>query len=460
MSITVQFLGAAGTVTGSKYLVSSNSHQFLVDSGMFQGPREWREKNWIDPLFDPKKIDAVFITHAHIDHIGYLPRLVKRGLKCPIYLTHASQDLAELLLIDSAELQEEEASFRNQHGYSRHTPPQPLYTVGDARETIKLLEGVDFHKPYQFDGIESITWNRVGHILGAGSISLKIQNKSLQFSGDLGRYGTPIMPDPEPIEFGDLLLIESTYGSRRHKAGSPKDLLAEVINKTIDRGGMVLIPSFAVGRTQEILYYLRELKDEGKISNVPIVIDSPMAIDATKIYAKHPECYDKEAVIAMLQGEKIFTPDNTRFVRDRSASIHLNSVHEPMILISASGMLSGGRILHHIKLRITDKRNTLLFVGFQPEGGTGAWIKSGAKTVRLLGEEVSVRAEIAEISSLSAHGDCEEMLRWCRECTGFPKKVAVIHGETDSANAFAARLKKEFGWDTFVPRFQELVKVT
>ena len=265
------------------------------------------------------------------------------------------------------------------------------------------------------------------------------------------------MPDPEPIALGDLLLIESTYGSRKHKSVDPKILLADVINRTIDRGGMVLIPSFAVGRTQELLYYIRELKNEGAIADVPVIIDSPMAGDATKIYAKHPECYDREAVIDMLHGEKIFTPSNTKFVRDRKASIQLNSSHEPMILISASGMLAGGRVLHHVKLRITDKRNTLLFVGYQPEGGKGAWIKSGAKTVRLFGEEVSIRAEIADISSLSAHGDVEEMLRWCRSCSGTPKRVGVVHGETDSALSFAARLKEELGWNTFVPRFQELI---
>jgi metallo-beta-lactamase family protein len=465
MSLTVQFLGAAETVTGSKYLVSSPelSGDILVDAGLFQGPREWKEENWKTFPADISKIKAVIITHAHIDHIGYLPRLVKLGLKCPIFMTHATKDLAGLLLTDSAKLQEEEAEFRSRHHVSRHASPQPLYNVEDVKSTLKLIIGVQFDHPAPILDNVQATWTKAGHILGAGSISLQVNLKDsikkILFSGDIGRYSVPILPDPAPVDFGDLLLIESTYGARKHSNVDAKEDLGNIINRTISRGGMVLIPSFAVGRAQELLFYIRELKEEGVIPNIPIIVDSPMAQDATRIYTQHHEGLDDESLKIIGRGENIFRPDKLHFIRDRSESIELNNVNEPMVLISASGMLAGGRILHHIKFRIADRRNTLLFVGFQPDGGKGAWIKSGAPTVRIFNEEIPINAEIADISSLSAHADVDELLRWCKAGKGTPTKVAVVHGELAQARAFAETLRTTMKWDCFVPRYQEIYKL-
>jgi metallo-beta-lactamase family protein len=465
MQVEVKFLGASRTVTGSKYLIKSDELEgdILVDAGLFQGSREWKEQNWESLPFDVTKIKAVLITHSHIDHIGFLPRLVKLGLNCPVFLTHASKDLAELMLIDSAQLQEEEARYRSEHRISRHANPVPLYNVADAKAAIKLLIGVQFNIKAPIIKNVSATWSRAGHILGAASISVEINNnqekKSIQFSGDIGRFDVPILPDPEGIEFGDLLLIESTYGNRLHDDNNPKEALKKSINETITRDGVILIPSFAVGRTQELLFYIRELKEADLIPDVPVIVDSPMAQDATKIYYDHLDSLDNPALKAFSKGHDIFRPNKLYFVRDRKESIELNNIKEPMILISASGMLAGGRILHHIRHRIADSKNTLLFVGYQPEGGKGAWIKSGASTVRIFNEEIPIRAQISEISSLSAHGDYPELIRWCKSGTGLPKKVAVVHGENNQAESFAKKLKEELNWDCFVPSYLETYKV-
>lgn len=459
MTVSITFLGAAGTVTGSKYLVRNDKYSILVDVGMFQGPRQWREKNWDEPPFDLSKVDATLITHAHIDHIGMLPRFYAHGLTCPVYATTSTTDLAELLLVDSARLQEEEASYRQERGKSRHHPPLPLYTEKESLGSLKQLKGVTMNAPQTIlDGVTA-TWTQTGHILGAASIRLEIGGKVIQFSGDIGRYTVPILVDPKPVSFGDLLLVESTYGNRLHSSVSPKNKLATIVHQTAQRGGVVVIPSFAVGRTQEILFYLRELKLEHAIPDIPIVVDSPMAQDATNVYLRHPECYDESAQNLLKSGIKPFSPDKLFFTRDRSESIKLNSIDEPMIIISASGMLTGGRILHHLKHRIADPRNTILFVGFQPPGGRGDWIKSGAPSLTLFGDEVPIRASIDEISALSAHGDKNELLRWCREGQGKPGRVAVVHGEPDAAKAFSETLTKELSWNTFCPEYQQTITI-
>jgi metallo-beta-lactamase family protein len=455
MSLKITFLGAAGTVTGSKYLLDDGKKKILIDAGMFQGDRNWREKNWDEPPFALKDISAVLITHAHIDHIGMLPRLVKQGLNCPIYMTPASIALSNIMLPDSGRLQEEEAQYRSERGKSRHKSPQPLYTEADALQVSHFLKPVSFNAKYELmPGLEAC-WKHMGHIIGAGSIDVTMGGRRVTFSGDVGRYHVPILKDPEAACFGDLLLIESTYGDRSHPKEDNKIELAKVINEAYKRGGLVLIPSFAVGRVQSLLFALRELKEANQIPDIPVIIDSPMASDVTEIYRTYTSEYD-EATQKLLKDNKApFVVSKLGFTRSREDSIKLNSVSEPMILISASGMLTGGRILHHIKHRISDPRNTLLFVGFQPKGGRGDWIKSGAKSMRVIGDEVPIRAHIEEISGLSAHGDKDELLRWCRESDGKPNKVAIVHGEPGTAAVFNETLKKEFNWNSQVAKYQE-----
>jgi metallo-beta-lactamase family protein len=455
MKVKIKFLGAAGTVTGSKYLVSYDKYNILVDAGMFQGDKEWREHNWEEYSFNPKSINAVCLTHAHIDHTGILPRIVNHGLNCPVFCTPSTADLTKLLLLDSARLQEQEAEYRQQRGKSKHNPALPLYRQEDAFEANQLLKPIDFSTRVEVAPNIFATWSRMGHILGAGAIKLEIGGRVINFSGDIGRYTVPILVDPAPIEYGDLLLIESTYGNRLHPPENPKPLLTKVINKAYKRGGAVIIPSFAVGRAQQLLYYLRELKIEKLIPDLPVIIDSPMAADATEIYQNNPSDYDEQALKLFSAGKQPFAVSNLAFIQSTEDSIRLNSIDHPMIIISASGMLTGGRILHHLKHRISDPRNTILFVGFQPAGSRGAWIKSGADTLRLFGEEQKIRAEIEEISGLSGHADRDELIRWCKSGTGKPKNVAVVHGELEAAFNFSATLNKELGWDSFRPKYLE-----
>ena len=460
MPLTIRFLGAAGTVTGSKYLVSNGTHQILIDCGMFQGDRSWREKNWAPPEIDLSAINVVLLTHAHIDHTGILPRYHALGLKAPVWCSPATADLTRLLLLDSARLQEEEASFRSEHKRSRHSPPLPLYTEEQAKSALTLLKPTPINaKTEVLPGVFA-EWSLMGHIVGACSIALDIGKKRIVFSGDIGRYDQPILIDPQPSTLGDLLLVESTYGDRLHDTEvDPHERLADIINRTSKRGGAVVIPSFAVGRTQTILYYLRELKAAKRIPDIPVIIDSPMARDATSIYQGHTNEYDAAALALLKKGFQPFQLPKMYFTRERAESIKLNSIHEPMVIISASGMLTGGRILHHLKHRVSDERNTILFVGFQPPGSRGDWLKRGNTDMTLFGEEVPVRAEIQEMSGFSAHADKNELLRWCRSCVGTPGKVAVVHGEPDSAKSFSATLKRKLGWDTVVPSYGELIEV-
>lgn len=452
---SITFLGAAGTVTGSKYLVEADGKCILVDAGIFQGSREWREKNWETPPCALQKVDAVLLTHAHIDHIGILPRYFHLGLRCPVLCTKPTAALAELLLLDSAHLQEEEAEYRGQRGKSRHNPPLPLYTVEDAKNCLKRFRHVNCHERIEVVPGVFAEWSRTGHILGACTIRLEIGGKVITFSGDIGRYQVPILKDPEPVNLGELVLIESTYGDKLHTMADPKAVLAEVIQTTYKRGGIVLIPSFAVGRTQLLLYYIRELKEARLIPDLPIIIDSPMASDATSIYQKFPSDFDDETLGICKAGKHPFSPSKLHFIRDRQESIKLNSIDEPMVLISASGMLTGGRILHHLKNRIGDPRNTILFVGFQPPGSRGYWIKNGSGMVRLFGTEYPVRAEVRELGGLSAHGDRAELLRWFESCSGTPQRVAVVHGEPETAAAFGKTLGEAHTVQTWTPKYLE-----
>lgn len=457
--VAIRFLGAAGTVTGSKYLVTHQNVQLLIDCGLFQGDRMWREYNWQDPVCAPSRIQATLLTHAHVDHIGMLPRFHQQGLTCPVWCTAPTTALAELILPDSARLQEEEAAYRARTGKTRHHPPLPLYTEAEARSALGLLKSVAFDVRTEVLPDVFATWYRMGHVIGAAGIRLEIGGKVINFSGDIGRYDASILCDPKPMVFGDLLLIESTYGGRYHDEKPIADMLASVVNETVASKGVVLIPSFAVGRTQQLLYTLRELKLARKIpADLPIIVDSPMATDATTIYARFSSEYDLAAAAIKNSGQHPFSPQKLYFVRDQAESKKLNSIFDPMIIISASGMLSGGRILHHLRQRISNPRNTLLFVGFQPPGSRGAWIKSGAESLRIFSDEVSIRARIREISGLSAHADHGELLRWCRESRALgsnPGKVAIVHGEQEGREALKTALGKEFGMQAGLPEYLE-----
>lgn len=459
MSVTIEFLGASSTVTGSKYLVRSSKGNILVDCGLFQGSREESDLNWNDPSFNVDEIDCVLLTHAHIDHIGMIPRFYKLGLKAPIFCTPPTHALAKIMLPDSGQLQEEEAKYRDRKKLSRHNPPKPLYTRADAENSLSFFKTVSVENFHEVIPGVKVQWRHMGHIIGASSIRLEVDGKVINFSGDIGRYTVPILKDPESVEFGDLLLVESTYGDREHPETDPKLELAEIIRNTYKRHGVVIIPSFAVGRTQLLLFYIRELKEEGAIPDLPVIIDSPMATDATSIYEAYPAYYDEVSFNLRTKGKQPFSPTKLHFVQDSQESKHLNTIDSPMIIISASGMLSGGRILHHLFHRAGDPRNTIALVGFQPQGSRGDLLKRGAPTMKLFGQEVTVRSEVREVSSLSAHAGKSELLRWCKESKGTPGKVAVVHGERKASESFSETLKQELKWNCFVPEYLQKIEV-
>lgn len=456
----LKFMGAAGTVTGSKYFVTEGNSIVLVDCGLFQGPREWREKNWTNPPYDLRKVAAVIITHAHIDHTGLLPRWYANGLNCPIYCSEPTYELAKLLLPDSGRLQEEEAMYRAERGRSRHNPPLPLYTEKDAKRCLEFFKVINLEEKLKIPNTDFYaTWKESGHILGACSVNLENAGEKITFSGDIGRYNDPITVDPKPIDVGNALLIESTYGNRSHPDLDPILKLEKVINETFKARGIVLVPSFAVGRTQLLLYYINKLKTEARIPDLPIFVDSPMATDATSIYRKYKSWLGKELLTEWSEGKNPLAPSKLFFTQERSESIKLNSYNQPAIIISASGMLSGGRILHHLKNRLSNEKNTLLFVGFQPPGGRGDLLLNGAKIISIFNEDVVVNARIESISGLSAHGDADDLINWCKQTSGTPEKTMIVHGEEDSARAFKIKVENELKWNAEVARYGQEIEI-
>jgi metallo-beta-lactamase family protein len=444
----LSFLGAAGTVTGSKYLIETGNRRYLIDCGLFQGLKPLRLRNW-DPLpVDPRSITAVLLTHAHLDHSGYLPLLVKNGFSGPIWCSSSTADLCEVLLPDSGFLQEKDAEFANRHGYSRHKPALPLYTEDDARRTLASLREVPFDVEHQIDGA-AIVLRRTGHILGAASIELRSDSLKVLFSGDLGRYGDPIFNDPSPISAADYLVVESTYGDRQHDRIGPEQALLEIVSRTVGRGGTVVIPSFAVGRAQSLLYHIHRLKMAGEFSNVPVFLDSPMAVDASEVFCRNVEDHklpERECQLAC---------GTATYVRSTEESKALTVNPMPKIIISASGMATGGRVLHHLKRYAPDPKSTILFAGFQAPGTRGATMMDGARFVRIHGDEIPVRAEVQNLPMLSAHGDSDEILRWCRSFRGPPRMTFVTHGEPGPAQALSVRLERELGWRCKVPQHME-----
>jgi metallo-beta-lactamase family protein len=456
----IRFFGGVGTVTGSKFLVSYGGSQILLDCGLFQGLKELRLRNWSPVPLNLNELRAVVLTHAHIDHSGYLPKLVKMGFRGDVYATPATCDLLRILLPDSAHLQEEEADYANRRAYSKHKPALPLYTVEDAQRALTLLRPVSFLREVALGNGLSFSFCRAGHILGAAAIRVGFETASgkrfLVDSGDLGRYGRPILKDPDPIERADWLLVESTYGDRTHPL-HPEDELAGIIDQVATEKGCLIIPSFAVGRTQEILYAIRRLEDQGKVPPIPVHIDSPMAINATEIYCEHPEEHDLD--MKLLKDAKLcpLCSRGSTVHRSSEESKSLNDLRGPLIIISASGMVTGGRVLHHLKLRLPDPKTTVLFVGFQAEGTRGRTLQSGKSEVKMLGEIVPVRAKIKTIDGFSAHADQGEILRWLKCFKKPPKKTFVIHGEPAASAALAALVSERLKWPTEIPRYSERI---
>ena len=447
----IQFLGATGTVTGSKYLVTAGSKKVLVDCGLFQGFKQLRLRNWAPLPIDPTEIDTVILTHAHLDHSGYLPLLVRNGFKGKVLSSSSTRDLCQILLPDSGHLQEEEAAFTNRHGFSKHHPALALYTETEALASLKQFSPVEFDGDVDLGDGVTLRLSHAGHLLGAASVRLSHKGTTLQFSGDLGRPHDLIMVPPTPLARADYLVVESTYGDRRHDPSDPLQILEQVLNRTFKRDGVVVIPSFAVGRAQTVMYLIHLLKRDKRIPEVPVFLNSPMAINATRLYQSHIGEHRLSAAEcgAMCAAAKIVnTPEE---------SMRLNQRHGPMVLIAGSGMATGGRVVHHLKAFAPDARNTILFVGYQAGGTRGAAMLAGAEAIKIHGEYVSVKAEVASIDNLSGHADYAESLDWLRSAEAAPRQTFVTHGEPAAADAMRRHIAETLEWEVRVPDHLEKV---
>lgn len=454
----IHFWGAAETVTGSKYLVETAHKNILVDCGMFQGLKELRLRNWESLPMPAKEIDAIVLTHAHIDHTGYLPRLVKQGYRGPVYCTRATYQLAQILLRDSAYLQEEDARRANKYGYTKHNPAEPFFDTGDAEQALALFEPVSFateDAPFSpkvklGEGVRC-GFEPAGHILGAAWVTLEIGGKRLVFSGDIGRPNDFVMRPARPIKEADFLVLESTYGDRQHPAVDISERIAEVINRTVERGGIVLIPAFAVGRSQALMHVITELKRAKAIPNVPIYLNSPMAINASDLYCDRYELHRLSLQQCSAMGHAV------NYVQSAAESRALSAKREPAIIISASGMVSGGRILHHVKALGPDPKNTILFCGYQAAGTRGEALINGVEQVKIHGGYVSIQAEIVSLEGMSAHADYVELGDWVATLERAPRRIFLTHGEPGAQQQFRDYLKERFGWDVEIPKLDEVV---
>lgn len=448
----LQFLGATGTVTGSKYLLTAGTQRVLVDCGLFQGYKQLRLRNWSRLPLDPRELSAVVLTHAHLDHSGHLPLLVRNGFRGPVFCTGATAELCRILLPDSGRLQEDEAKHANQYGWSKHKPAQPLYTEKDALRALELFETRTYELDFEAAPGLIIRFLPAGHILGSAMVRASHERVSALFTGDLGRPDDPIMRAPVPVQQADYLVVESTYGNRLHDPADPVAKLGDVIRRTSERGGVVVIPSFAVGRTQSLLYGIHVLKQRGDIPNsLPVFLNSPMAIDATAIYRRYrlEHRLDPEQCRGMCQAAHI--------VNTVEESIRLNERHGPMVIIAGSGMATGGRVVHHLKVFAPDARNTIMFAGYQAGGTRGAAILTGAESVKIHGQYVPVRAEIALLENLSAHADYAETLGWLKHFSSAPRRTFITHGEPAAADALRLRIEEQLRWDCQVPDYLESV---
>jgi metallo-beta-lactamase family protein len=457
---TLTFLGAARTVTGSKHLVDTGAHRILVDCGLFQGSYELRRRNWQDLPVPASSIDAVVLTHAHLDHVGYLPRLAAQGFKGRVFCTPGTYDLAHVVLIDSAHLQEEDARQATRDHYSKHDPALPLYTIADAWKALALLQPAGFHRAMPVvPGVE-ISFTPVGHLLGAASVvmTLREAGRTIVFGGDLGRYDRPVLRDPETVREADVLLVESTYGDRLHAPDDRGERLASVVSETSDRGGKIVIPSFAIGRVEEVLYWLKRLEDEKRIPVMPVYVDSPMAVQALQFYAQRVDELDEEL---HGQGRALAAFMTRRFelVPSAAQSFDLVRSNKPAIIVSSSGMATGGRVLNHLERLLPDPRHTVLFVGYQAAGTRGRSLVDGVKQVKMHGRIVDVAARIERIDSMSAHADQGEILRWLQGFQRPPAMTYVVHGEPGPQDVLQEKIRAMPGWKTLAPEYAQTATI-
>ena len=481
MSLTLTFLGASRTVTGSKYLLDTGKARILIDAGLFQGLKQLRERNWQDLPVPASSIDAIVLTHAHLDHCGYLPRLVTQGFRGRVFCTAGTRDLCRIVLPDSGRIQEEDAANANRHGFSRHAPALPLYGEADAFRAVSLLQPVGYERPVPVaEGIE-VEFLSAGHLLGSAYARIRTASLTLLFGGDLGRYGRPVLPDPVPVAEADYLLVESTYGDRTHEKDDDGARLAAVIHATAQRGGKLIIPAFAIGRVEELLYWIGHLEQNKRIPVLPVFLDSPMAMEALARYTERlneldpelrPEAvddkaphdsaaHDPESVRRVRAGHErrvcAFCTERFRTIATSAESKELTRSAMPAIVISSSGMATGGRILHHLKAALPDQRNTVLLVGFQAEGTRGRQLLEGAAAVKIHGQQVPVHAHIDRVESMSAHADSGEIMRWLGGFERPPSRTFLVHGEPGPMDALAASIHTKLGWNVHAPELGEVV---
>ncbi|MGE3958011.1 MAG: MBL fold metallo-hydrolase RNA specificity domain-containing protein [Vicinamibacterales bacterium] len=455
---SLTFLGAAGTVTGSKYLLDTGSHRILIDCGLFQGLKELRLRNWQPLPLAASSIDAVILTHAHLDHCGYLPRLVAQGFKGRVFCTPGTKDLCSLVLPDSAKIQEEDAKDANKYQYSKHHPALPLYTTEDAGRALLLLQPVGYERPVPVAPGVDVEFINAGHLLGSAYARVRIGDRTILFGGDLGRYGRPVLPDPEPVPPADVLLVESTYGDRLHPPDDDGARFAEIITAVADRGGKLIIPSFAIGRVEEVIYWLKRLEETRRIPVLPVFVDSPMAAKALQFYAQRADELDPDM---RPEARRVCTFCTQRMTTVSSAqqSKELVASRQPSIVIASSGMATGGRVLYHLQAALPNPKHTVLFVGFQAAGTRGRALLEGATAVRIKGRDVGVAAHIEHLNSMSAHADASEIMRWLSGFTTPPGMTYLVHGEPTALAALRQRIVAEKGWNVAIAEHAQRVEL-